>query len=71
MTRKISTLLRGSRAAAGNLRCMAVSLTTYSPIDDHRYVRPVVLPVPRPRPDDQTTSPWRTVFSVTARASTN
>lgn len=51
---------------------MAVSLTTYSPVDDHRYVRPVVVPVPRPRPDeDQTTSPWRTVFSVTDRASTN
>jgi hypothetical protein len=37
---------------------------------DHHYVRPTVIPLPRPKPD-QTTSPWRTVFSVTDRASTN
>jgi hypothetical protein len=30
---------------------MAVSLPTYSPVDDHRYVRPIVVPVPPPRPD--------------------
>lgn len=35
----------------GKLRSMAVSLPTYSPVDDHRYVRPIVVPVPQPRPD--------------------
>jgi hypothetical protein len=52
---------------------MVVSLLTTDPIGEHHYARPVVVPAP-PRADaanPQTTSPWRTVFSVTARASTN
>ena len=51
---------------------MVLSLPSHSPIGEHHYARPVVTPLPRIAADQpQTTSPWRTVFSVTARASTN
>jgi hypothetical protein len=53
---------------------MVVSLLSTSSIGEHHYARPVVVPLPPRRadaPDPQTTSPWRTVFCVTARASTN